>query len=142
MATFVVEHIPEFDTLQKVGKLLRNGKCLYNEFVAEIQKDKNLENELDELFVHIEDVANNQRVPHTKYRKLHVSSKLTFTPYEAKSSNLRVYLFHDSESGQIIVCGGKKTEQDEDIEKVERIIKEYSAWKLGQKKISKKNKKP
>ncbi|MBI3509498.1 MAG: hypothetical protein HY064_02470 [Bacteroidetes bacterium] len=139
MATFSVEQIEEFDnTKQKVFKLFRNGKCLYTEFTAEISKDDNLEPELDELFANIEDVANNELLPKNKYRKLHISSKLQYTPYEAKTHHLRAYMFHDSETGQVIVCGGTKGEQDEDLERVEKIIKEYSAWKLELKRENRK----
>lgn len=103
---------------------------MYDEFVTDIERDKNLEPELDEVFSIIEDIADNKLLPKGDYRRLHLSNKLGFTAFEAKTKHLRVYLFHDSGTGQIIICGGLKKNQDKDIDRVERIIKEYSAWKL------------
>ncbi len=140
MATFDVKPIEEFDTTnKKVFKLTRNGKCLYDEFKEEIEADNNLEPELDELFANIEDVLEGKQLPKSRYRKLNLK-KLKFKPYESKSKHLRVYLFRDDDTGQIIICGGKKTEQDEDLDRVKKIIKEYSQWKLEQKRKSKKGK--
>ena len=58
MPTFAVEHIPEFVTRQRVNKLIRNGKCMIDDFEAEIKQDENIAPELDELVATIEDVAN------------------------------------------------------------------------------------
>jgi len=128
MPTFAIEHIEEFETKQKVNKLLRNGKCIVDEFVNEIKQDKNLSPELGDLYAIIEDVANNQILPPTRYKKLRVSKKLKFKPYEAKSKHLRLYLFHEKGSGQIIVLGGKKTDQKDDIERLKKLISEYSLF--------------
>lgn len=125
MLTFALENIEDFETEQKVNKLIRNGKCVVDQFISDIKKDKNLSPELGDLFAIIEDVANNQILPSNKYRRLHVSKKVHFTPYEAKSKHLRVYLFHENTSGQIIVIGGKKTEQKEDLKRLEKILSEY-----------------
>ena len=35
MITFEIERIPEFVTIQKVNKLIRNERCLFDEFVAQ-----------------------------------------------------------------------------------------------------------
>jgi putative component of toxin-antitoxin plasmid stabilization module len=45
--------------------------------------------------------------------------------YEAKSGSIRIYLFHEEKTGRVIVTGGKKGEQDEDIAQIEHIIKSY-----------------
>lgn len=128
MLIFAIEHFEEFETKQKVNKLLRNGKCIVDEFVEEIKQDKNLSPELGELYAIIEDIANNKLLPHTRYKKLRVSKKLKFKPYEAKSKHLRLYLFHEKGSGQIIVLGGKKTDQKDDIQRLEKIISEYNSY--------------
>jgi hypothetical protein len=128
MPTFVIEHIEEFDTKQKVNKLVRNGKCIVDEFVEEIRQDNNLSPELGELYAIIEDIANNQLLPPNRYKKLRVSKKLKFKPYEAKSKHLRLYLFHENGTGQIIVLGGKKKDQKEDIQRLEKLISEYNSY--------------
>lgn len=129
MITFAVENIPEFVTRQKVNKLIRNGKCLVDDFKDEISKDANISPELDELVATIEDVANGKMVPKNQYRKLNLSTKLKYTAFEVKSKHLRLYLINEKETGQIHILGGKKGEQDEDIERVVRIIKEYTEFK-------------
>lgn len=134
MISFEVKQIPEFETKQKVNKLIRNGKCLIDDFRDEIKKDKNIEPELDELVATVEDVANGKMVPKNQYRKLHLSSKLQYSAFEVKSKHLRLYLIHERDTGQIHILGGKKGDQDEDIKRVEKIIKEYSTFKQSQKK--------
>jgi hypothetical protein len=89
MATFDVRYIPDFETRQRVNKLVRNGKCLVDDFESEIRKDKNLEPELDEIVATIEDVANGKIVPRNQYRKLNLSGKLPYAAFEAKSKHLR-----------------------------------------------------
>ncbi len=128
MTTFVVTQIEDFETNQKVNKLFRNGKCILDEFIKEIKADRNLSEEIGDLFAIIEDVANEERLPKTKYRNLHLSKKLKYSPYEAKSKHLRLYLFHDKENGQIIVLGGKKGTQLKDLSKFDKIIQEYTKY--------------
>ena len=128
MSTFVVKQIEDFETNQKVNKLIRNGKCILDDFIKDINSDKTLAAEIGDLYAIIEDVANEKRVPKTKYRNLHLTKKLKFNPYEAKSKHLRLYLFHDKENGQIIVLGGKKGTQLKDLSKFEKIIQEYSRY--------------
>lgn len=42
MLKFAISEIKEFDTKQKVYKLLREGKCYFDDFIAEIKSDANL----------------------------------------------------------------------------------------------------
>ncbi len=131
MATFDVKRIPEFETIQHVSKLFRDGKCLLDEFITNIESDKNFAPELGDLFAIIEDIADCKI--HPKYKKLHLSDKLKFTGYEAKSKHLRLYLFHEKGTGQILAFGGKKGDQDEDIKRFEKLIKEYTLYKNQEK---------
>lgn len=134
MISFEVKRITEFETEQKVNKLIRNGKCLVDDFWGEIKKDKNIEPELDELVATVEDVANGKMVPKNQYRKLHLSSKLQYSAFEVKSKHLRLYLINEKDTGQIHILGGKKGDQDEDIKRVQKIIREYTLFKQSQKK--------
>ncbi len=134
MTTFAVEHIPEFETRQRVNKLIRNGRCFIDEFQSEIEQDENLSPELYELTATIEDVANGKLVPKNQYRKLHLSKKLKYSAFEVKSKHLRLYLINEKETGQIHILGGKKGDQDEDLKRVEKIIREYTEFKLTRKK--------
>ncbi|HKR03975.1 MAG TPA: hypothetical protein VJY62_05000 [Bacteroidia bacterium] len=131
MVIFEVEGLG-FNTRQRINKLKRNGKSLINEFLEEIKKDKNLEPELGELYATLEDTANGKMVPKNQYRKLRLSSKIKYSAFEAKSKHLRLYLFHD-ENRKIIMIGGKKVDQERDIERLEKIIKEHTEYKRIQK---------
>lgn len=135
MPEFIVKRIDGFYTTQGVFKLVRNGKCQFDQFLNDINSDNNLRPELGDIYAVIEDVANcNGLLPQSKYRKLHLSQKVAFTGYEVKSKHLRVYLFHDKGTGQIIVLGGKKVNQDKDIERFEKTIREYTGYKNSTKK--------
>jgi hypothetical protein len=128
MLNFTIEYISLFDELntnQRVGKLVRNGKCFFDEFIKEIEKDKNLCNEIDNLYAYLEDVVLGKLLSKNVYRKLNTVI-LKYQPYEVKSKHLRLYLIHDKEKGKVLLIGGKKTTQKEDILRTIRLIKEYS----------------
>ena len=128
MTIFTNEVITGFETKQPISKLIRNGKSLIDEFIRDIKADKNLSPQLAELYSIMEDVGNNLLVPRTKYKRLNLR-RLKYCPYEAKTSNLRLYVFRDDDLGILIVIGGKKTEQTEDLRRLEKLIKEYSFYK-------------
>ena len=125
MPKFAVEQITQFGTTIKVCKLYRDDQCKYDEFRAEI-KDTNLESELGDLYAIIRKAANKESLPKTKFRKLKLSKKLSYAGYEAKSDNLRLYLFIDGDF--IMVLGGKKGDQSQDIDVLEKTIKEYTEF--------------
>lgn len=134
MSTFEVKLIPEFETRQRVNKLIRNGKCLVDDFKNSVERNLNIKPELYELFATIEDVANGKMVPKNQYRQLKLSSKLKYKGFEAKSKHLRLYLIYEKDTGQILILGGKKASQKEDIKRLEATIKEYTTFKKSQKK--------
>jgi hypothetical protein len=99
---------------------------LYDEFKTEIKQDNNLKAELGDLWAILKYVADGKApyLRETKYKKL---KNTKYPIHEAKSKELRLYVYIDD--GMIIILGGKKTEQDEDIKRVEGIIKEYLEFK-------------
>lgn len=127
MATFTLIELEHYQTRQKVYKLCRDGKCYFDDFMTEVKADNNLKPELGDLVPIIKDVANGKKPPTKKYRKENLGKKMPFTVYAAKSAHLRLYSFTDS-NGLIIIIGGKKTEQDEDLERSKSIVKEYSEF--------------
>lgn len=115
-------HIPH-NTKIEVYELCKNGKSLFEEFFDKIEKENNLFSNLSAAIRIIEDTANLKMRPDTQFRILH--TKLDCKVYEAKSGSIRIYLFHEENTGRVIVTGGKKSNQDEDIRNIEKIIKEY-----------------
>lgn len=126
MITFTIDYIPDFETRQPVFKLLRNSRCLIDEFWIEIKKDQNLTGQGRAIWKIIEDAANGKRLPKTRYRKLN----LKHNAFEAKCKQLRIYLIHENKTGQIIILGGKKTTQVKDLKKLRKILDEYVHMKL------------
>ena len=116
----------DFETRTTVKCLVREGKTLVSKFVAAIKKDRNLEAEISDLYAIIEYVANGTypKLPDTKYRILTGIKSKDYQAFEAKSKNLRLYLFFDRD--MIIIFGGKKVEQDEDKLRVKQILKDYN----------------
>lgn len=108
----------------KVYELCKNNESLFQKFYDEIEKDANLFDNLAGALSVIEMSANLYRLARSKFRQLQIPS-LNCKVYEAKSSSIRVYLFHEEKTGRIIVTGGKKDSQKEDIYLVKKIIKEY-----------------
>jgi hypothetical protein len=107
-----------------VFELCKNNESLFKSFFSEIEKDGNLLNNLAGAIRIIEDTANLNRRPKTKFRLIE-GHKLKCKVYEAKSGSIRIYLFHEENTGRIIVSGGVKDNQNKDIKKILKIIKEY-----------------
>ncbi len=137
MPTFGVRQLEIYKTSVRVFKLIREQHCFYDDFVEEIALDKNLERELYDLDAIIEDAANGKLLPAGRYRKLRLSAKIKYSAYEAKSKHLRLYLIHEYETGKILILGGKKTTQDKDLDRLERLLKEYHEFTQQQKNKSK-----
>jgi putative component of toxin-antitoxin plasmid stabilization module len=71
-------------------------------------------------------ISNLQSLPATKYKPLK-GCKDAYTEYEIKTENLRVYLFKEEKTGSIIVCGGKKSTQQKDIQRFRNLKQSYIA---------------
>jgi len=73
----------------------------------------------------IEETSNLKRYPRTKFRELK-GHNLQCKVYEAKFRSIRIYLFHQEKSGRIIITGGLKDNQKQDIKFILKTIKEYN----------------
>lgn len=124
-------HIPS-NTKIDVYELCKNGKSVFEEFFEQIEGEGNLISNLAAAIRIIEDSANLKMVPKSKFRVLQGLS-VKCKVFEAKSGNIRIYMFHEEKTGRVIVMGGKKDSQDEDIKRLERMIKEYHKQKDNEK---------
>ncbi len=128
MPNFTIKPIPNVPVTNSIGKLVRNGKVLIDEFITEIKSDKNLEPELGDLFAHFRTKANGGRLPEKRFRDLSKYwKKSPYQFYEVKTKHLRMYVLVDG--GHFITIGGKKGDQDEDIKRVVQIVKDYAEFK-------------
>ena len=107
-----------------VYELCKNGKSLFQSFFEEIETDGNLFNNLAGALRIVEDTSNLNRRPKNKFREIQ-GHKLKCKVYEAKSGLIRIYLFHEEKTGRVIVTGGLKNDQNEDIKSILKIIRDY-----------------
>ena len=116
-------YIPS-NTKIDVYELCKNGKSLFEDFFNKIEKEGNLLSNLAGAIRIIEDTANLKLRPKNQFRLIQGHS-LNCKVYEAKSGGIRIYLFHEEKTGRIIVSGGNKDSQGEDIKQMLKIIKVY-----------------
>lgn len=112
------------DTKIPVYDLHINGKCVFDEFYDEIQKAGNLTGELAGAINHLISSANMMRLPKTKINTIQ-HKKLKYNLYEAKKNNVRIYFFHEKNTGRIIITGGLKNSQKSDINSIVSLLNEY-----------------
>lgn len=112
------------ETKIRVYELCKDGKSLFQVFADDIESDGNQFANLASTIRIIEDTANLNLRPKTQFRPLK-NAGLDCKVYEAKSGGVRVYLFHEEKTGRVIVTGGVKDDQDEDIKSVVKTIKAY-----------------
>jgi putative component of toxin-antitoxin plasmid stabilization module len=99
-----------------------DGNCQFEEFYAQIEHDGNLKKQLATVMSRLDQVANLQRLPQQKFRDI-TPKKDTVKEFEIKTSDLRIYLI--KEDGHIIILGGKKSTQADDIKKFRSIKQRY-----------------
>jgi hypothetical protein len=119
--------LKEYDIIlgkQIFYELLKDGKSLLAEFVDEIQSNPQYKSEYLTLLSYMEMVAKNERTSPGKYKPLN-KNKDGYNEYEFRSDHLRIYLFHLSPYGKIIILGGYKNQQPEDIKKFRSLKKQY-----------------
>lgn len=124
-------HIPS-NTKIDVYELCKNGKSIFEEFFKQIEDEGNLISNLAAAIRIVEDSANLKMAPKAKFRVLQGLS-VKCKVFEAKSGTIRIYMFHEEKTGRVIVMGGNKDSQNEDIKRVEKIIKEYNKEKDNEK---------
>lgn len=123
MSKFVLKEYNNVLGRIKFFKLIEDKVCYWDEFCREIQKDANLEYQLITVISRMNDIANLRMLPKEKFRDI-TPGKQTIREYEIKTKDLRVYLIKD-ESGNVVLMGGKKNSQPEDIKRFRGIKKAY-----------------
>jgi putative component of toxin-antitoxin plasmid stabilization module len=124
MYNFALKEIEEINGKLKIFKLLVDEVCEYDEFEKEIETEGNLKSELRTIITRLHDVADCKALPQEKFKDITPENERN-KEYEIKTHHLRLYLFHDKNTGRIIVCGGKKGAQKSDIKHFRKIKNEY-----------------
>jgi putative component of toxin-antitoxin plasmid stabilization module len=107
----------------KFFKLIEDKICYWDDFCREIQKDANMEDQLITVISRMNDIANLRTLPKQKFKDI-TPNKETVKEYEIKTNDLRVYYIKDG-SGNLVIVGGKKNSQPEDIKRFRAIKKAY-----------------
>jgi len=123
MSKFALKEYNNVTGKIKFFKLIEERVCYWDDFCREIQKDSNLEDQLIAIISRMNDVANLRILPKNKFRDI-TPNKEKVKEYEIKTSDLRVYLIKD-EIGNIVLIGGKKNSQPEDIKRFRSLKKTY-----------------
>jgi putative component of toxin-antitoxin plasmid stabilization module len=125
MNRFEIREISEVSGLNKIYKLLINGKCEFDEFIEQIKAEGTYSKELDQIQAHLEDLGNNNPIPHNKFKELHRDKKDNLKDFEIRTNHLRVYLIREKQRDKLIILAGKKTTQKSDIKRLRKLKKEY-----------------
>lgn len=127
MRKFSISLSPYISTTTTISvyELKKNGSSLFGKFAEEIETQGNLFDNLAGAIRIIEETSNLRRYPKTKFRELK-GHNLKCKVYEAKFKSIRIYLFHQEKTGRIIITGGLKDNQKQDIKFILKTIKEYN----------------
>ncbi len=122
--SLILSNLVSPHTKIKVLELCKNDESIFQSFISEIEKDTKLFNQLSGAVSIIENSANLLTMPKGKFRPIE-GHNLNCKVYEAKKGIIRVYLFHQENTGRIIVTGGKKGNQKKDIKSIIKTIQDY-----------------
>ncbi len=125
MREYELKEIREVSGINKIYKLLINGKCDFDEFIEQIRSEGTYANELDQIQAHLEDLGNNNLIPHNKFKELQRDKKDNAKDFELRTNHLRVYLIRENQRNKLIILAGKKTTQRADIKRMRKIKKDY-----------------
>ncbi len=101
-------------------KLHENGKCQFDEFCSEIEREKECLGDLKSIIALMEQFSPQIQLPHKKFR--HIEDKNFHDIFEFKKNKLRVYVVKQKPNIYIIL-GGYKKNQKKDIVKLKDKIK-------------------
>lgn len=132
MCSFAVKRIESVSGKQVFEKLLIDGYCQFDEYEEEITRNKKYIKDLGKIYFYMNQVSELQPLPKEKFRELKGNKNDTLKEYEFKSGDLRVYAIK-KENGKIIVLGGYKNAQKEDLVKFRSIKKRFMTEKITEK---------
>ena len=120
MPNFALEQINTNETKAPVYYLHRDGVCLIDSFINMAKANPRYKPLLSDLYAIVRQAANGENPPSKLLQKI----KGQENAWEARKGDIRMYIYREQD-GPIIVIGGDKNTQDNDLEKLERIIKEF-----------------
>jgi hypothetical protein len=122
MSKFALKEIESINGKQTFNQLEVNGQKQLDTFETDLS-DTTYMSEFKTLLTYMEYIANNKTLPHTKFKDI-TPKKQKIKEYEFKSKHLRIYAIQQP-NGKIIVLGGFKNNQKEDINRFRLLKKQY-----------------
>ncbi len=124
MRKFALIRIEQVKGKLQFFKLQTDGICEFDQFCESLERTGN-KKQLSTIYAIMDLVANLHYMPKSKYRELKGRRKSDkVKDFEIKKDDIRIYLFKD-QSGNIVVFGGFKRNQTEDITRLRRIKSEF-----------------
>lgn len=111
------------DTKIPIFELCIYHESIFEQFIISLEGG-NFETDLYGAIRNLELAANLISLPKTKFREIK-GQKLDWKLYEVKYGSVRIYHFQEKNTGRIIVIGGLKNDQEQDIKKAVKTIKAY-----------------
>jgi putative component of toxin-antitoxin plasmid stabilization module len=122
MSKFALRKLAAVEGRIPFSMLEVDGVCPFEEFCSQIRRDGNLSKQLITAIARMNQVANLQRLPVEKFRDI-TPTKDVIKEFEIKTGDLRIYLIKEDE--HIVILGGKKNTQPDDIKRFRSIKKRY-----------------
>jgi len=127
MSNFALEELDEVkDGVLQFRKLKVDGKCLYDQFCKEVEKNPVEEKKLNKIRTYMNTLAeSNLRLSKSMFNS--IKDKGVVIGYEFKYDNMRVYVIK-KDPNVYVVLGGYKKKQDKDIKSFSKIIKDFTTF--------------
>ncbi len=103
-------------------KLYIDGKCLFDEFLENIEKNKADKKLYRYIVAYMDALTDQNRFPSSKFN--HIEDTSRYDIYEFKKDRIRVYVLKQKPNC-FIVLGGFKATQKKDINILKSIIKDF-----------------
>jgi|SRR5690554_384967 len=117
------EHVSQATKI-KVWELCVDKESILESFVKQVMDEGTYSNDLAGAIRYVELAADLRMLPKTRFREIKdqdINGKL----FEAKKGSIRIYHFHETGTGRIIVLGGFKNNQTKDIKAAVKRIKDF-----------------
>lgn len=121
----------KFDLVNNVEytfyKLTIDGDCPLDDFLQEVEADPDCSAAFKRIIAMMDVFSKHIKLPKTKFRQIKGVNRSDL--FEFKYKNLRVYVVLCTPD-VFVVCGGLKRNQEKDIQRLKRQLRDFDVSKL------------
>jgi hypothetical protein len=121
----------KFDLVNNVEytfyKLMIDGECPMDNFLQEVEADPDCSTNFNRIIAMMDVFSKHNMLPYTKFRQIKGVNRSDL--FEFKCKNLRVYVVLCAPD-VFVVCGGFKRDQEKDIARLKRKLRDFDVSKL------------